>query len=57
VRLATLDKREALITAIWCAKESALKALRLGLTIDTWRVHGRAAVPITTGWSSPSPVC
>jgi 4'-phosphopantetheinyl transferase len=39
VRVAPIDKREALITAIWSAKEAALKALRLGLTIDTRRVH------------------
>jgi len=32
-------QRETLITAIWSAKESALKALHLGLTIDTRRVH------------------
>ncbi len=32
-------RRETLITAIWSAKEAALKALRLGLTVDTRRVH------------------
>ncbi len=39
VRLAPIEQRETLITAIWSAKEAALKALRLGLTIDTRRVH------------------
>jgi 4'-phosphopantetheinyl transferase len=39
VRAAPIDRRETLITAIWSAKEAALKALRLGLTIDTRRVH------------------
>lgn len=39
VRAAPIERRETLITAIWSAKESALKALRLGLTIDTRRVH------------------
>ena len=39
VRVAPLEQRETLITAIWSAKEAALKALRLGLTIDTRRVH------------------
>jgi 4'-phosphopantetheinyl transferase len=39
VRLAPIDQRETLVTAIWSAKEAALKALRLGLTIDTRRVR------------------
>jgi 4'-phosphopantetheinyl transferase len=39
VRAAPIEQRETLIAAIWSAKESALKALRLGLTIDTRRVH------------------
>lgn len=39
VRVAPIEQRETLITAIWSAKESALKALRLGLTLDTRRVH------------------
>ena len=39
VRAASIEQRETLITAIWSAKEAALKALRLGLTIDTRRVH------------------
>lgn len=39
VRVAPIERRETFITAIWSAKEAALKALRLGLTIDTRRVH------------------
>jgi 4'-phosphopantetheinyl transferase len=39
VRVAPIEQRETLIIAIWSAKEAALKALRLGLTIDTRRVH------------------
>jgi 4'-phosphopantetheinyl transferase len=39
VRVVPIEQREKLIAAIWSAKESALKALRLGLTIDTRRVH------------------
>ncbi len=36
---APMGRRETLITAIWSAKEAALKALHRGLTIDTRRVH------------------
>lgn len=32
-------RRDAMITAIWSAKEAALKALLLGLTVDTRRVE------------------
>ncbi len=39
VRCTPPEKRETLITAIWSAKEAALKALHLGLTIDTRRVQ------------------
>ncbi len=39
VHVASSEQRETLITAIWSAKEAALKALRLGLTSDTRRVH------------------
>jgi 4'-phosphopantetheinyl transferase len=35
VRLAPAEQCEAVITAIWSAKEAALKALRLGLSVDT----------------------
>ena len=38
VRDAPGENRERLITAIWSAKEAALKALHLGLTIDTRQV-------------------
>jgi 4'-phosphopantetheinyl transferase len=32
------NERDATVTLIWSAKEAALKALRLGLTVDTRRV-------------------
>jgi 4'-phosphopantetheinyl transferase len=35
VQTAPIEQSEALITAIWSAKESALKAFRLGLSVDT----------------------
>jgi 4'-phosphopantetheinyl transferase len=35
VNAATPGARDSCITAIWSAKEAALKALRLGLTVDT----------------------
>lgn len=38
VDAATSTERDALITLIWSAKESVLKALRLGLSVDTRRV-------------------
>lgn len=38
VDAATSTEQDALITLIWSAKESVLKALRLGLSVDTRRV-------------------
>lgn len=38
VRAAPCEHRDRLITAIWSAKEAALKALHLGLVIDTRQV-------------------
>jgi 4'-phosphopantetheinyl transferase len=35
LRAAPPDSRDTLVTLIWSAKEAALKALRLGLTVDT----------------------
>ena len=35
---APLDDRDTLVTLIWSAKEAALKALRVGLTVDTRKV-------------------
>ncbi|NUM43181.1 MAG: 4'-phosphopantetheinyl transferase superfamily protein [Anaerolineales bacterium] len=32
------ESREGVVTAIWSAKESALKAIRLGLSVDTFAV-------------------
>lgn len=41
LRIAATDEasRDTMITAIWSAKEAALKALLLGLTVDTRRVE------------------
>lgn len=38
VATAVAEVRDTLVTAIWSAKEAALKALRLGLTVDTRHV-------------------
>jgi 4'-phosphopantetheinyl transferase len=35
LRAAPPDSRDTIVTLIWSAKEAALKALRLGLTVDT----------------------
>jgi 4'-phosphopantetheinyl transferase len=35
IALQSKDKRDEIITVLWSAKESALKALRVGLTVDT----------------------
>jgi 4'-phosphopantetheinyl transferase len=38
LRAAPPENRDTLVTLIWSAKEAALKALRLGLTVDTRKV-------------------
>jgi 4'-phosphopantetheinyl transferase len=48
VRLAPVEQCEAATTAIWSAKESALKALRLGLSVDTRSVACAIAQPDPT---------
>lgn len=51
------NARDAAVTTIWSAKEAVLKALRLGLSVDTRRVschlHGRG----DAGWSPFSATC
>ena len=42
-----LERQTEQVTAIWCAKEAALKALGVGLTVDT------RAVTVALGASSP----
>ncbi len=42
--------RDAMVTALWSAKESALKALHLGLTVDTRRMECRLAAPAPGSW-------
>lgn len=52
VAAAPADGRDALVTAIWSAKEAALKALRLGLTVDTRLVE--CLVPPPAGGAGPT---
>ena len=49
VRRAPAEQRARLITAIWSAKESALKVLRLGLTVDTRSVSCSIGEPGRAG--------
>lgn len=42
-------ERNTLTTAVWSAKEAVLKALRLGLTVDTRRVTCLPSLPQATG--------
>jgi len=53
---ATLSDRDALVTTIWSAKESALKAMRDGLRADTRDVEVRFPARIRAGWT-PFEVC
>lgn len=52
VAAAPPEQRELLITAIWSAKEAALKALRLGLSVDTRRVECRVAPASGGAWAA-----
>ena len=45
--------RAGMVTAIWSAKEAALKAIRVGLSADTFSVH---CLPRGDGWKSWFPV-
>ena len=45
-------QRPAMVTAIWSAKEALLKALRIGLAVDTRRVTCLPGRPPGPGWSS-----
>ncbi|MCW5853907.1 MAG: 4'-phosphopantetheinyl transferase superfamily protein [Anaerolineae bacterium] len=54
VEAAATARRDTSITAMWSAKEAALKALRLGLTVDTRRVTCSLtwpAMPTWDGWA------
>ncbi len=46
-----IQTRDVLVTAIWSAKEAALKALRLGLTVDT-RSVSCLIEPVMDPWRS-----
>lgn len=53
VARAAADQREAIITAIWSAKEAVLKALHLGLRVDTRRLNCLPTfAPDAEGWWS-----
>lgn len=45
------SERDALVTLLWSAKESALKALRVGLRVDTRSVAVHHMGPRTSGWA------
>ncbi|MCX7789682.1 MAG: 4'-phosphopantetheinyl transferase superfamily protein [Chloroflexaceae bacterium] len=57
VAAAPPEQRELLVTAIWSAKESALKALRLGLSVDTRRVECRVAPASGGAWATVALLC
>jgi 4'-phosphopantetheinyl transferase len=54
LRAAPPASRDTLVTLIWSAKEAALKALRLGLTVDTRKISCSAApaAPVAPGWTT-----
>ncbi len=50
-RLVTASSQnETLITAIWCGKEAALKALRIGLRVDPRAVNCRLLSELSADW-------
>ncbi len=53
------DRRDELVTLIWSAKEAALKALRLGLTVDTRSVSCTigASTPLAAAWAALGVEC
>jgi 4'-phosphopantetheinyl transferase len=53
LRAARHSERDIIATAIWSAKEAALKALRLGLTVDTRALSCTLSPPerLQTGWA------
>jgi 4'-phosphopantetheinyl transferase len=58
VRRSPSGARDTLVTAIWSAKEAALKALRLGLTVDTRSVSCAIRhTAETSDWSGFDLVC
>jgi 4'-phosphopantetheinyl transferase len=59
LRAAPPEDHDTLTTLIWSAKEAALKALRLGLTVDTRAVSCAVGAPDRhrPGWASLSVGC
>lgn len=54
VERASDGERDTLVTAIWSAKEAVLKALRLGLVVDTRAIVCRPCAPVDGGWAPVS---
>jgi 4'-phosphopantetheinyl transferase len=53
IACARTDERDLLVTLVWSAKESALKALGLGLTISTQAITVRIVEPGSeSGWNA-----
>jgi 4'-phosphopantetheinyl transferase len=54
LRAAPPERGDAIVTLIWSAKEAALKALRLGLTVDTRKIDCTAApaAPAAPAWAA-----
>jgi 4'-phosphopantetheinyl transferase len=52
LRAAPPDSRDTIVTLIWSAKEAALKALRLGLTVDTRNISCTVApdLQVAAAW-------
>jgi 4'-phosphopantetheinyl transferase len=54
LRAAPPESRDTMVTLIWSAKEAALKALRLGLTVDTRKIDCTVApaAQATPAWAT-----
>jgi 4'-phosphopantetheinyl transferase len=58
LRAAPPERRDMLVTLIWSAKEAALKALRLGLTVDTRSISCTiGASKMEYGWAHMDIAC
>lgn len=51
------EARDELVAAIWSSKEAVLKALELGLTVDTRRVCCLPELCAATGWRQVQVAC
>jgi 4'-phosphopantetheinyl transferase len=57
VYAAPVESRDTLVTLIWSAKEAALKALRLGLTVDTRNISCTIPEPHAASWAALGVEC